>query len=123
MARSQFGDYLKARRVSLGITLREFCLQNGFDAGNYSRLERGLFPVPQKREILEKYAAALQLERGGAEWLEFFDIASAAKGEIPPDLLEDEQLLEKLPMLFRTLRAMPVEEGKLEKLIDELRKG
>jgi transcriptional regulator with XRE-family HTH domain len=120
---THFGEYIKRLRIAQRKTLRDFCVENGFDPGNYSRLERGRFPAPQKQEILEKYAAALGLKRGSDEWMEFFDTAAASRGEIPPDLLEDKELLDKLPMLFRTLRATPVSAEKLAKLVEEVRKG
>ena len=120
---TQFGKYIKSLRTRKQQTLREFCLEHGIDPGNYSRIERGRFPAPQKQETLERYATALGLARGSDEWIEFFDVAAASRGEIPSDLLKDEELLQKLPMLFRTLRATPVEDSKLDKLVEEIRKG
>src|SRR5687768_12996074 len=102
MRESIFGQLLKRHRQRLGKTLRDFCLEHGLDPGNYSRLERGLFPPPQKSELLEKYATALGLERGSEQWLEFFDLAAASRGELPQDLLADDDLIAKLPILFRT---------------------
>lgn len=122
MANTKFGELLKRLRIGRGVTLREFCQQNGFDAGNYSRLERGLFPPPQKEELLEKYALALGLERGSDEWLELFDLAAASRGQLPKDLLADEELLEKLPAIFRTLRGREVPPDKLDALIDDVRR-
>ena len=42
----KFGRYLQAQRIGvLRETLREFCRARGLDAGNLSRIERGLvFP-------------------------------------------------------------------------------
>jgi hypothetical protein len=57
--------------------------------------------------LLEKYAGALGLERGSDDWLKLFDLAAASRGQLPKDLLSDEELLEKLPALFRTLRGRP----------------
>lgn len=122
MTAANFGKRLKELRIRTGKNLREFCLANGFDPGNYSRLERGLFPPPQKEELLTRYATALGLERGSAEWLEFFDLAATSRGEIPHDVLADEELLGKLPALFRTLRGTPVPPEKLDALIDEIRR-
>lgn len=118
-----FGILMKRLRVHKGLTLREFCLVNGFDPGNYSRLERGLFPPPQKEELLEKYATALSLKRGSDEWLEFFDLAATSRGEIPKDLLSDEELLGKLPLVFRTLRGSALSPEKLDDLIDTIRRS
>jgi len=122
MSANAFGKLLKSLRQKTGKTMREFCLEHGLDPGNYSRLERGLFTPPQREELLEKYATALGLVRGSDEWLEFFDTAAASRGEIPKDLLSDEELLSKLPVLFRTLRGSPVSPDKLDSLIERIRR-
>ena len=100
---ARFGEFFKKRRIALGVTLREFCRRNGLDPGNISRLERGLLAPPQGRELLEQYARLLDLKKGSDDWYTFFDLAAAETGRIPPEILEDQDLLEKLPILFRTL--------------------
>ena len=119
----RFGTLLKKRRLAKGKTLREFCLKHGFDPGNYSRLERGLFPPPQSHELLEKYAHALGLKSGTDDWLEFFDTAAVERGQIPSDLMSDTDVVEKLPMLFRTIRAKQVSSDKLDELIGKIRRS
>ena len=42
---STFGSYFKELRTKKGRTLRRFCELHGFDPGNISRLERGVFPL------------------------------------------------------------------------------
>jgi transcriptional regulator with XRE-family HTH domain len=123
MSRNAFGAFLKRLRIKCGLTLREFCNRHGFDPGNYSRLERGVFNPPQDRQKLEQYARALGLSVGDDDWLEFFDTAAASRGEIPQDLLSDEEVVSKLPLLFRTLRAKPVSPEKLDDLVDRIRGG
>jgi transcriptional regulator with XRE-family HTH domain len=118
-----FGTLLRKLRAKRGLTLREFCLNNNFDPGNYSRLERGLYPPPHARKHLETYARALELIEGSDEWIEFFDVAAAARGEIPRDLLADAELVEKLPVLFRTLRGQPVSPEKLDELANLIRRS
>lgn len=120
---TKFGQLLKDLRLRKKLTLREFCARSGIDAGNYSRIERGLFPPPQKEEILSKYATALGLKRGSDEWIEFFDVATVARGEIPRDLLNDEEVVNKLPILFRTLRGSPIPTDKMDDLVEIIRKG
>jgi transcriptional regulator with XRE-family HTH domain len=122
MQPSIFGAKLKQLRLAGGQTLRDFCLQHGFDPGNYSRLERGLFPAPHREDLLEKYAVALGLSRGSDEWIEFFDIAAASRGEIPRDLLTDEEVLERLPVLFRTIRGTQADPSKLDELVEKVRR-
>lgn len=123
MRTNAFGKLFKKLRMEKGHTLREFCQANGLDAGNISRVERGLFPPPQKEALLEKYAISLGLKRGSDEWLEFFDLAAAARGQLPKDLLSDEEVVEKLPILFRTLRGSPLTPDKLDDLIDKVRRS
>ena len=123
MPRNSFGDLLRKLRTDRKVTLRAFCLKNAFDPGNFSRIERGLFPAPQSQEILKKYAGAFELEPGSDEWLEFFDAAAVSKGQIPPDLLSDAEVVEKLPVLFRTLRGKPVPPEKLDELVEIIRRS
>jgi transcriptional regulator with XRE-family HTH domain len=123
MSRTAFGALLKRFRIARGLTLREFCKQHGFDPGNYSRVERGVFDPPRAKEKLEQYARALGLRAGGDEWIEFFDTAAASRGEIPRDLLSDEEVVDKLPILFRTLRGKPISPDRLEELVERIRKG
>ena len=118
-----FGQRMKELRTAKGVTLREFCQANRFDPGNYSRLERGLFAPPQKEELLSKYALALGLTRGSDEWLEFFDLAAASRGELPADLLSDEEVVAKLPVLLRTLRGAPVAEEQMDALVEKIRRS
>lgn len=123
MSSISFGKLLKKLRLATGLTMREFCLEHGFDAGNFSRLERGVFPPPQREDLLGKYAEALGLARGTEEWIEFFDVAAASRGEIPKDLLGDQQLVDKLPALFRTLRGQPVSSAQLDSLVEKVRRS
>ncbi len=120
---SRFSEMLKRLRIERGVTLREFCLSKGFDPGNYSRLERGLYPPPS-HDLLEKYATALGVSPGSDTWIELFDHAATARGEIPSDLMADEKVVEKLPVLFRTMRARQLSGDKnLDALIDEIRRS
>lgn len=118
-----FSSFLKEKRRATNLNLREFCLAHGLDPGNYSKIETGRFAPPQKTELLEKYALALGIKKGTDDWLEFFDLAAAARGELPKDLLSDEQLVEKLPVLFRTLRGKPLDPEKLDEFIATIRRS
>jgi transcriptional regulator with XRE-family HTH domain len=120
---NSFGHFFKEKRIKAGLTLREFCLRNGFDPGNMSKLERGILPPPSSREKLEHYARCLGLREGDSDWYEFFDLASACAGRIPEDLLEDAELAKKLPLVFRTLRGQKVSKEKLDELVEKIRKA
>lgn len=115
-----FGDFFKAKRIQLGFTLRQFCLENNLDPGNISKLERGLFPPPQ-HEKLKEYAKLLGIKEGSDDWYQFFDLAAAEKGKIPQDILSDKAVVAKLPILFRTLRGKKISDEKLNKLIRKIK--
>jgi len=54
------------------------------------------------------------------DWYNFFDYAAASTGRIPPDVMSDEELVKRLPVVFRTLRGqkLPIEKlGDLAELI------
>ncbi len=116
-----FGEYFKARRIAIKKTLRQFCIENGLDPGNISKLERRLLPPPQSREKLEEYAGYLKIKKGSDDWYMFFDLAAAETGRIPEDIMTKEKIEDKLPILFRTLRGQKVSDENLEKLIKILR--
>lgn len=116
-----FGEFFKSCRIAIKKTLRQFCVENGLDPGNISKLERGLLPPPQSREKLEEYASYLKIKKGSDNWYTFFDLAAAETGRIPEDIMTKEKIEDKLPILFRTLRGQKVSDDNLEKLIKILR--
>lgn len=120
--KGNFGEFFKRKRKEQGLTLRQFCISYGFDPGNLSKLERGLLPPPQDRAKLEGYAIRLGIEEGSDDWYEFFDLAAIEAGKIPVELMEDKKVLDKLPLLFRTLRGEKVPEEKLNELIEMIKK-
>jgi transcriptional regulator with XRE-family HTH domain len=123
---SGFGEFFKKRRRDLGLTLREFCRLNGFDPGNISKIERGLIAPPQSREKRLDYAKALGIKEGTDDWLEFCDLAATSIGKIPSDIVSNHELLNALPILFRSIRVkgedQEVEEDNLKKIIESIRK-
>jgi len=123
MAKNAFGTLLKRLRAERGIGLREFCLMNGLDPGNHSKMERGYYSPPQKRELLEKLAVALDLSPGSDDWQEFFDVAAAERGQIPEDIMSREEVVDKLPVVFRTLRGQQVDADKLDDLAERIRRS
>ena len=117
-----FGKFFKKMRQGSGLTLRQFCLKHELDPGNMSKIERGRAAPPKSRELLEKYAAILDIEKDSEDWYNFFDLAAACSGRIPPDLM-DEDLIEKLPLVFRTLRGEKLTSKKLQDLAELIRKS
>jgi transcriptional regulator with XRE-family HTH domain len=121
MATVTFGEFFKAKRLAAGYTLRRFCAEFGFDPGNISKMERGILaPSPSN---IEEYARCLKIKKGSDEWQEFVDLAAASQGRIPPDIMGDEELVAKLPLVFRTLRNERPTEAQLDELIAIVRKA
>ena len=116
-----FGEFIKQIRERQRLGLREFCLENGFDPSNWSKIEREVMPPPRDEEILRTWAKQLGLKQGSDDWLKFFDYAAVDSGRIPDYVLKDEELLGKLPAFFRTLSGNRPSREELENLIKLLR--
>lgn len=118
-----FGDFFRELRLKNNMTLREFCLKYNFDPGNISKIETGIFNAPTSNEILERYAKALHLKKGSNEYIKFYDLAMASK--MPSHLvknIKDKELLNNLPILFRTVDNEGMTTEKLEKIIKFVKK-
>jgi transcriptional regulator with XRE-family HTH domain len=118
-----FGEFIKEKRISNGITLREFCKLIETDASNWSKVERGLLSPPQDEEKLKKIANVLDIAIGSETWKELKDMAQIDAGIIPEDILSDEQTVRSLPMFFRTIRSEKPTPEELDHLIQVIRKG
>ena len=123
MPKSPFGSFFKELRIRQEMTLRQFCNAHGYDPGNISKLERGLLPPPESDAKLTDYAKALRIRRGSDAWYQFFDLARAARGKLPPELLRKRDVVARLPLLFRTLRGQKVSEQELNELIEMIRRA
>jgi transcriptional regulator with XRE-family HTH domain len=119
---TSFGEFFSAKRKALRKTLREFCRENGFDAPNLSRIERGLQTPPQGKEKRLQYAQALGIKEGSDEWLEFCDLATISAGKIPDGIVSDKELMAQVPILFRSIKKEGVDKEKIEELLKALKK-
>ena len=115
-----FGAEYKRRRKELGKTLRAFCREHGIDHGNLSKIERGVLAPPTGLR-LDEYLEFIGITRESDEWYELHDLASVCAGKIPEHLMEDEELVAKLPALFKTLNRMRPTEEQLDRLIETIR--
>ncbi len=118
-----FSEFFKEKRTALGLTLRQFCQKNGFDPGNISKLERGVFAAPQTEEKLEDYAKALKLKKGSDEWIQFFDLAVISNRDLGMMKLKNESIIEKLPVLFRTLDNKELTPEKMDEIIELIKRA
>lgn len=98
-----FGEFAKMMRIKAGKTLRVFCREASLDPGNISRIERGLMSPPAAVEKQDHYAECLGIEKGTEEWDIFHTLASVYAGRIPKRVLENGELMQKLPLIFRVL--------------------
>jgi transcriptional regulator with XRE-family HTH domain len=118
-----FGDYFKEARLNRGKTLRQFCIENNYDAGNISKMERGILPPPDSSDKLAEYARALEIVEGSTEWYDFFDLARVARGQVPDAIMRDEELVARLPIVFRTLQGKRVTPEQVDDLIQLIRRN
>ncbi len=115
-----FGGFVKDLRIKKSLTLREFCRILHLDPSNWSKIERGLFPPPKSKKVLLELAKVLNLDEGSEDFAALIDLAAIAF--IPRELLSDQQVIEKLPVFFRTVRGEKPNREELEELIDLLKK-
>jgi transcriptional regulator with XRE-family HTH domain len=119
---TNFGDFFSAKRKALRKTLREFCRENGFDAGNLSKMERGIQKPPQSKEKRLQCAVALGIKEGSDDWLEFCDLATISAGKIPSGIVNDKELMAEVPILFRSITKEGVEGDRVRELLNALKK-
>ena len=110
-----FGNYVKEKRIKNEISLREFCKKAEFDPSNWSKIERDLAMPPKSKAILEKIAIILKLEPGTEDYLFLIDLAAISS--IPHELMENNKIMEALPVFFRTARGDKPTEKELEELL------
>ena len=112
-----FGELFRQKRIALGFTLRSFCEKYDYDPGNISKLERNILSPSIDKGKLAGYATALKIPRDSEEWTIFFDLAHAAKGKVPEDLLKSPHILSILPAFYRTARGGKLNKEKIKQLI------
>jgi transcriptional regulator with XRE-family HTH domain len=116
-----FGEFIKQIRERQRWGLREFCLENGYDPSNWSKIEREVLPPPRDEAALRVWAKALRLKQGSEDWLKFFDYAAVDSGRIPDYVLKDEKLVAQLPAFFRTISGQKPSRADLERLVELIR--
>jgi len=121
-ASQTFGEFFRLKRMALGFSLRAFCKRYSYDPGNISRLERNILPPCLDEEKLAGYATALKIKRDSEQWVLFCDLAHTAKGLLPSDIKNNQEVSNLLPAFFRTMRNKKLDKNKLKKLIESLSK-
>lgn len=118
-----FGELVKARRIELGLTLREFCRRLGEDPSNWSKVERGIMKPPQRTEKLQRIAGVLKIREGSGDWKALVDTATIGAGEIPEYVRENREVYHALPAFFRTMGSVRLTADEIRQMIDRLVKA
>jgi len=116
--KSSFAKFVRERRIAAGLTLREFCRLTGYDASNWRKIERSLLTPPQSKKILQEIASVLRIETDSQDYKELMDLA--ALSSVPEELVEPE-IIDQLPVFFRTVRGNNPTEEELKTLITKIR--
>jgi transcriptional regulator with XRE-family HTH domain len=114
-----FGNFIRQRREDLRIGLRQFCTELNFDPSRWSKVERGVLQPPSDEGTLKSIAKLLAIKSG--DWTKLKDLAAFGRGEIPKDIMDDEELVACLPLVFRTLRNEKPTKEQLYNLADLIR--
>jgi transcriptional regulator with XRE-family HTH domain len=114
-----FGAYVKNLREKSGLTLRQFCRTSGFDASNWSKVERDLLPPPKSRRQINDIASILALPRDSEAYKTLVDLAAIS--HLPEELLENKTVAAKLPVFFRTVRSETPSPKAVKELIELFR--
>lgn len=109
-----FGRYFSQLRKERGYTLRDFCLKFRFDAEYVSKVERGVLPSPEHSEV-ESFISALEIPIESPERETLVSLAETAKETAIG--VNEEALLNKLPIIFRTVDNKELNKDKLNEVI------
>jgi transcriptional regulator with XRE-family HTH domain len=101
-----FGDFVKRCRLKADLSLREFCRLIGEDPSNWSKIEREILAPPQDEEKLSRIARFLQIQPDSEPWKHLIDYAVLDNGRIPPFIRSNKDIMNALPVFFRTLGNM-----------------
>ncbi|MGA2544466.1 MAG: helix-turn-helix transcriptional regulator [Verrucomicrobiota bacterium] len=116
-----FGEFIKQIRSKKRLGLREFCIASDCDPSNWSKIERGMLPPPQDAAVLNRIVAILGVSETSKERDLIFDYAAIDAGKIPKYVLDDAELVKRLPVFFRTAAGKKPTEEELKTLAEILR--
>ena len=72
--KNAFGEFIREKRLALGLSMRTFAREVGMQPSNYCNVEAGVLPPPTGPG-LERIAKALGLKRGTADYAALHDLA------------------------------------------------
>lgn len=118
-----FGELVKKIRSEKRLGLREFCIAADCDPSNWSKIERGILQPPQDQDLLNRISVILGIQENSEERELLFDYAAIDAGKIPQYVLEDSDLVKRLPVFFRTATGKKPTKEQLERLAEILRRA
>lgn len=121
MERETFGSFVRRLREERRVGLRQFCSTLEVDPSRWSKIERGVLQPPSDEQTLKAIAKLLLVKVNTDEWSQLKDLAVLGRGELPQDIMDDEELVGCLPLVFRTLRKEKPTREQLVNLADLIR--
>lgn len=118
---SDFGELLQERRREIRLTLRDFAQRAEMDPGNLSKIERGRLAPPQDAGVLDRLCGALEYEPGDPRAQMLRDVAAIQNGRIPHDILENEEVMARMPILLRTVNNRQLSPEQVDRLVEMIR--
>ncbi len=118
-----FGNLVKDLRIAQRKTLRQFCLDNGLDPSNWSKIERNVNPPPRDEATVSRWARFLGLLPDTEAWRDFMCQADIGRGKIPAEVMSDQILVSRLPVLLRAVRGAELTETQLDDFIAKVREA
>jgi len=117
-----FGTFVKEKRLSGDMTLREFCRKLNEDPSNWSKIEREKLSPPQEDQKLARIAAVLGIEVGTDGWNTLVDYAALDNKNIPEYVLTNKELMGMLPVFFRTAGSVKPTREEIMEMIENLKR-
>ena len=77
---------------------------------------------PQKKEKRLQYTAELGIKEGTDDWIIFCDLVTISVGKMLPDIASDEEVMNALSILFRSVSKKSLDEEDLKKLTESIRR-
>lgn len=96
-----FGQFIKAKRLALDLSLREFARKVRMQPSNYCNIESNVLPPPP-HDGLDRIGMALGLT-GTPDFAQFHDLAARGRNEIPADVEQIVKENDLIPAMLRTV--------------------
>ncbi|MAZ47731.1 MAG: hypothetical protein CME65_04165 [Halobacteriovoraceae bacterium] len=117
MEKRSFGEMLTDLRVEAGLSLRAFCKEIGFDAGNWSKIEREVAKPPAEPEFYDKVQGILKF----SDEIKAYLTSKAKAIRIVPQELQDSELMEHMPAMLRKANGENLNKEEADKIVEWIR--